>query len=199
MGGQTASFWPSRDRPRREGSSARTAPPSRARRRDAFEHVLLALNVPQPRGRAVTRKRTGRRSRACRLLTGDRPSELLLGGARCSSSGNETQLRQYLKNSVETLRQARARDKVHRGKVERSRDCDGRRRFVPGIRSWSSAPASTPATHLRLSAFSISGQSEGHHHCSMRKRGARLRPRRLFNIQLIVDRSTRVIIEVTPP
>jgi hypothetical protein len=33
----------------------------------------------------------------------------------------------------------------------------------------------------------------------MRKRGARLRPRRLFNIQLIVDRSTRVIIEVTPP
>ncbi|HIT35895.1 MAG TPA: carbamoyl-phosphate synthase (glutamine-hydrolyzing) large subunit, partial [Candidatus Faecousia intestinavium] len=73
----------------------------RAENRDAFEKLLIELNIPQPKGRAVTRIEDGLEAASqigYPVLV--RPS-FVLGGRAMQIVGNENQLRHYLRTAVE--------------------------------------------------------------------------------------------------
>ena len=73
----------------------------RAENRDAFERLLLELNIPQPQGRAVTNIEDGVTAAAAigyPVLV--RPS-FVLGGRAMQIVANEDMLRHYLKTAVE--------------------------------------------------------------------------------------------------
>lgn len=107
----------------------------KAENRDAFEKLLLALGIPQPRGRAVTRIEDGvdaAKEIGYPVLV--RPS-FVLGGRAMQIVADETQLRHYLHTAVEIDADKPVLvDKYIRGKeVEVDAICDGRDVFVPGI------------------------------------------------------------------
>ncbi|MBQ1524884.1 MAG: carbamoyl-phosphate synthase large subunit, partial [Firmicutes bacterium] len=73
----------------------------KAENRDSFEKILLELNIPQPKGQAVTRIEDGIKAASeigYPVLV--RPS-FVLGGRAMQIVGNEEQLRHYLKTAVE--------------------------------------------------------------------------------------------------
>ncbi|MBQ4552052.1 MAG: carbamoyl-phosphate synthase large subunit, partial [Clostridia bacterium] len=107
----------------------------RAENRDSFEKILKDLNIPQPRGKAVTRIEDGIAAAAeigYPVLV--RPS-FVLGGRAMQIVGNEEQLRHYLKTAVEIDEDKPVLvDKYIIGKeVEVDAICDGVDVFVPGI------------------------------------------------------------------
>ncbi len=107
----------------------------RAENRDLFEKVLEELNIPQPKGRAVTKIEDGVQAAAeigYPVLV--RPS-FVLGGRAMEIVADEQQLRQYLKTAVEIDEDKPVLvDKYIQGKeVEIDAICDGRNVFVPGI------------------------------------------------------------------
>ena len=107
----------------------------RAENRDSFEKLLLDLNIPQPKGRAVTKIEDGVAAAAeigYPVLV--RPS-FVLGGRAMQIVANEDQLRHYLKTAVEIDADKPVLvDKYIQGKeVEVDAICDGTDVFVPGI------------------------------------------------------------------
>ncbi len=107
----------------------------RAENRDSFEKILLDLNIPQPKGTAVTDIESGVRAAAeigYPVLV--RPS-FVLGGRAMEIVANEEMLRHYLKTAVEIDADKPVLvDKYIQGKeVEVDAICDGRDVFVPGI------------------------------------------------------------------
>ena len=105
----------------------------KAENRDSFEKILQELNIPQPKGKAVTNIEDGvNAAQDIGYPVLVRPS-FVLGGRAMQIVANEHQLRQYLKTAVEIDEDKPVLvDKYIIGKeVEVDAICDGRDVFVP--------------------------------------------------------------------
>jgi len=174
----------------------------RAENRDAFEHVLETLSIPQPQGRAVTSIGEGvAAANEIGYPVLVRPS-FVLGGRAMQIVAKEEDLRHYLKTAVEIDADKPVLvDHYIRGKeVEVDAVCDGVHVFVPGmmelvertgVHSGDSISVYPPYSLSQRVKETILDYTE--------KLGLGIGIVGLFNIQFIVDKSDRVyIIEVNP-
>ena len=174
----------------------------KAENRDAFEKLLLSLNIPQPQGRAVTRIEDGiAAAKAIGYPVLVRPS-FVLGGRAMQIVANESQLRHYLRTAVEIDEDKPVLvDKYIRGKeVEIDAICDGENVFVPGIMELVERTGVHSGDSISVyPSFSISNKVKGVILQYARKLGPAIGIKGLFNIQFIVDsREDVYIIEVNP-
>jgi carbamoyl-phosphate synthase large subunit len=174
----------------------------RAENRDSFEKVLLALDIPQPRGRAVTDLEEGvRAAEEIGYPVLVRPS-FVLGGRAMEIVANEEMLRQYLKTAVEIdVDKPVLVDKYIQGKeVEVDAICDGRDVFVPGIMELVERTGVHSGDSISVyPPFSISNKVKGIILQYAKKLGLGIGIIGLYNIQFIVDKQDNVyIIEVNP-
>lgn len=174
----------------------------RAENRDSFEKILDQLNIPQPKGKAVTKIEDGIAA-ACEIgypvLV--RPS-FVLGGRAMQIVGNEEQLKQYLKTAVEIdVDKPVLVDKYIQGReVEVDAICDGRNVFVPGIMELVERTGVHSGDSISVyPSFSISDKVKGIILQYTKKLGLGIGIVGLYNIQFIVDHEDNVfIIEVNP-
>ena len=174
----------------------------KAENRDAFEKLLLELNIPQPRGRAVTRIEDGvSAAKEIGYPVLVRPS-FVLGGRAMQIVSNEAQLRHYLQTAVEIDADKPVLvDKYIRGKeVEIDAICDGEQVFVPGIMELVERTGVHSGDSISVyPPFSISNKVKGIILQYAKKLGPAIGIKGLFNIQFIVDPEDNVfIIEVNP-
>ena len=174
----------------------------KAENRDAFEKLLLQLNIPQPPGKAVTRMEDGlSAAREIGYPVLVRPS-FVLGGRAMQIVSNEAQLRHYLRTAVEIDEKKPVLvDKYIRGKeVEIDAICDGKDVFVPGIMELVERTGVHSGDSISVyPSFSISDKVKGIILQYAKKLGPAIGIKGLFNIQFIVDSSDNVfIIEVNP-
>ena len=174
----------------------------RAENRDSFEKILLELDIPQPKGRAVTKIEDGVAAAAeigYPVLV--RPS-FVLGGRAMQIVANEEQLRHYLKTAVEIDADKPVLvDKYIQGKeVEVDAICDGRDVFVPGVMELVERTGIHSGDSISVyPAFSISDRVKGIILQYAKKLGLGIGIVGLYNIQFIVDNEENVyIIEVNP-
>ena len=174
----------------------------RAENRDSFEKILSELNIPQPKGRAVTKIEDGIATAAeigYPVLV--RPS-FVLGGRAMQIVANEEQLRHYLKTAVEIDEDKPVLvDKYIQGKeVEVDAICDGINVFVPGIMELVERTGVHSGDSMSVyPAFSISNKVKGIILQYAKKLGLGIGIIGLYNIQFIVDKDDNVfIIEVNP-
>ena len=174
----------------------------RAENRDSFEKILLELNIPQPKGRAVTRIEDGVRAASdigYPVLV--RPS-FVLGGRAMQIVSNEEQLRHYLKTAVEIDADKPVLvDKYIEGKeVEVDAICDGRNVFIPGIMELVERTGIHSGDSISVyPTFSISDKVKGTILQYAKSLGLGIGIVGLYNIQFIVDNDENVfIIEVNP-
>ena len=174
----------------------------RAENRDSFEKILLELNIPQPKGQAVTNIEDGVRAAAeigYPVLV--RPS-FVLGGRAMQIVAKEEHLRHYLKTAVEIDADKPVLvDKYIAGKeVEVDAICDGRDVFVPGIMELVERTGIHSGDSISVyPTFSISDKVKGIILQYAKKLGLGIGIVGLFNIQFIVDEHDDVyIIEVNP-
>ena len=174
----------------------------KAENRDAFEKLLLELNIPQPKGRAVTRIEDGvAAAKEIGYPVLVRPS-FVLGGRAMQIVSNEAQLRHYLQRAVEIDADKPVLvDKYIRGKeVEIDAICDGEQVFVPGIMELVERTGVHSGDSISVyPPFSISNKVKGIILQYAKKLGPAIGIKGLFNIQFIVDPDDNVfIIEVNP-
>ncbi len=174
----------------------------RAENRDSFEKILKKLNIPQPKGRAVTNIEEGVKTASeigYPVLV--RPS-FVLGGRAMQIVGNEKQLRHYLKTAVEIDEDKPVLvDKYIIGKeVEVDAICDGRDVFVPGIMELVERTGIHSGDSISVyPTFSISNKVKGIILQYAKQLGLGIGIIGLYNIQFIVDKDENVfIIEVNP-
>ena len=174
----------------------------RAENRDSFEKILQELNIPQPKGRAVTKIEDGVAAAAeigYPVLV--RPS-FVLGGRAMQIVADEAQLRHYLKTAVEIDTDKPVLvDKYIQGKeVEVDAICDGRDVFVPGIMELVERTGIHSGDSISVyPTFSISDKVRGTILQYAKKLGLGIGIIGLYNIQFIVDDQDNVyIIEVNP-
>ncbi len=174
----------------------------RAENRDSFEKILIDLNIPQPKGRAVTKIEDGVSAAAeigYPVLV--RPS-FVLGGRAMQIVANEEQLRHYLKTAVEIDSDKPVLvDKYIEGKeVEVDAICDGHDVFVPGIMELVERTGIHSGDSISVyPTFSISDNVKGIILQYAKKLGLGIGIIGLYNIQFIVDKNEDVyIIEVNP-
>lgn len=174
----------------------------KAENRDSFEKILKSLDIPQPKGKAVTNIEDGVKAAAeigYPVLV--RPS-FVLGGRAMQIVANEDQLRHYLKTAVEIDEDKPVLvDKYIIGKeVEVDAICDGRNVFVPGIMELVERTGIHSGDSISVyPAFSISDKVKGIILQYARKLGLGIGIVGLYNIQFIVDKDENVfIIEVNP-
>ncbi len=174
----------------------------KAENRDAFEKLLLSLDIPQPEGKAVTDIEEGVAAAArigYPVLV--RPS-FVLGGRAMQIVANEEQLRHYLKTAVEIDADKPVLvDKYIIGKeVEVDAICDGRDVFVPGVMELVEKTGIHSGDSISVyPTFSISDKVKGTILEYAKKLGLGIGIRGLYNIQFIVDKDEKVfIIEVNP-
>ncbi len=174
----------------------------RAENRDSFEKILKELNIPQPKGKAVTKIQDGIDAAAeigYPVLV--RPS-FVLGGRAMQIVGNEEQLRHYLKTAVEIDEDKPVLvDKYLEGKeVEVDAICDGTDVFVPGIMELVERTGVHSGDSISVyPTFSISDKVKGIILQYAKKLGLGIGIIGLYNIQFIVDKEENVyIIEVNP-
>ncbi len=174
----------------------------RAENRDSFEKILEELNIPQPKGKAVTNIEDGINAAAeigYPVLV--RPS-FVLGGRAMQIVANEEQLRRYLRTAVEIDEDKPVLvDKYIEGKeVEVDAICDGRDVFVPGIMELVERTGVHSGDSISVyPAFSISDKVKGTILQYAKKLGLGIGIVGLYNIQFIVDKDENVfIIEVNP-
>ena len=174
----------------------------RAEDRKQFEQLLEELQIPQPRGEAVTSIEEGVRAASeigYPVLV--RPS-FVLGGRAMQIVAGEEQLRHYLKNAVEIDADKPVLvDKYIRGKeVEIDAICDGRDVFVPGIMELVERTGIHSGDSISVyPSFSISNKVKGIILQYAKKLGLSIGIIGLDNIQFIVDQNEDVyIIEVNP-
>ena len=174
----------------------------RAENRDSFEKILEELNIPQPKGKAVTKIEDGVAAAAeigYPVLV--RPS-FVLGGRAMQIVANEDQLRHYLKTAVEIDADKPVLvDKYIQGKeVEIDAICDGRDVFVPGIMELVERTGIHSGDSISVyPTFSISDKVRGIILQYAKKLGLGIGIIGLYNIQFIVDSNDEVyIIEVNP-
>ena len=174
----------------------------RAENRDAFEKLLSELNIPQPKGRAVTKIEDGiAAANEIGYPVLVRPS-FVLGGRAMRIVANEDQLRNYLKTAVEIDEDKPVLvDKYIQGKeVEVDAICDGINVFVPGIMELVERTGVHSGDSMSVyPAFSISNKVKGIILQYAKKLGLGIGIVGLYNIQFIVDKDENVyIIEVNP-
>ena len=174
----------------------------KAENRDAFEKLLAELNIPQPRGKAVTKIEDGvETAKEIGYPVLVRPS-FVLGGRAMQIVANEDQLRHYLHTAVEIDADKPVLvDKYIRGKeVEIDAICDGENVFVPGIMELVERTGVHSGDSISVyPSFSISNKVKGIILQYARKLGPAIGIKGLFNIQFIVDEKDAVyIIEVNP-
>ncbi len=174
----------------------------RAENRDAFEKILEDLNIPQPKGQAVTKIEDGVRVASkigYPVLV--RPS-FVLGGRAMQLVGNEDQLRHYLRTAVEIDEDKPVLvDHYIQGKeVEVDAICDGHDVFVAGIMELVERTGIHSGDSISVyPSFSISDKVKGKILTYTKKLGLGIGIVGLFNIQFIVDEHDDVyIIEVNP-
>ena len=174
----------------------------RAENRDSFERLLQELNIPQPRGCAVTNIEDGVRAAGeigYPVLV--RPS-FVLGGRAMEIVANEGMLRHYLKSAVEVdVDKPVLVDKYVSGReVEVDAICDGRNVFVPGIMELVERTGVHSGDSISVyPPFSISDKVKGTILTYAKKLGLGIGIVGLYNIQFIVTPEDEVyIIEVNP-
>ena len=174
----------------------------KAENRDAFEKLLSELNIPQPKGRAVTSIEEGvRAAEEIGYPVLVRPS-FVLGGRAMQIVAREDALRDYLKTAVEIDKDKPVLvDKYIRGKeVEVDAICDGERVFVPGIMELVERTGIHSGDSISVyPTFSIPEQVKRTILDYTEKLGLGIGIIGLYNIQFIVDENNRVsVIEVNP-
>ncbi len=174
----------------------------KAENRDSFEKLLLELNIPQPKGKAVTKIEDGVAAAAeigYPVLV--RPS-FVLGGRAMQIVANEEQLRKYLHTAVEIDEDKPVLvDKYIEGKeLEVDAICDGRDVFVPGIMELVERTGIHSGDSISVyPTFSVSNKVKGIILQYAKKLGIGIGIKGLYNIQFIVDKDENVyIIEVNP-
>ena len=174
----------------------------RAENRDSFEKILEELDIPQPKGRAVTNIEDGiKAAEEIGYPVLVRPS-FVLGGRAMQIVAKEEHLRHYLKTAVEIDEDKPVLvDKYIQGKeVEIDAICDGRDVFVPGIMELVERTGVHSGDSISVyPTFSISDKVKGIILQYAKKLGLGIGIVGLFNIQFIVDENDNVyIIEVNP-
>ncbi|MDD5864354.1 MAG: carbamoyl-phosphate synthase large subunit [Firmicutes bacterium] len=174
----------------------------RAENRDSFERLLQELDIPQPKGKAVTNLDDGvAAAREIGYPVLVRPS-FVLGGRAMEIVANEKQLRQYLKSAVEISDDKPILvDKYIEGReVEIDAICDGRDVFVPGIMELVERTGVHSGDSISVyPAFSISNEVKAAILRYTKKLGLGIGIVGLFNVQFIVDKDDNVsVIEVNP-
>ena len=174
----------------------------RAENRDLFEKLLKDLNIPQPKGQAVTNIEDGVKAAAeigYPVLV--RPS-FVLGGRAMQIVSKEADMRHYLRTAVEVdVDKPVLVDKYIRGKeVEVDAICDGRDVFVPGIMELVERTGVHSGDSMSVyPSYSISDKVKGTILRYTKMLGVGIGIVGLYNIQFIVDDNDDVfIIEVNP-
>ena len=174
----------------------------KAENRDSFEKLLSELNIPQPKGKAVTKIEDGiAAAKEIGYPVLVRPS-FVLGGRAMQIVADENQLRNYLKTAVEIDEDKPVLvDKYVQGKeVEVDAICDGRDVFVPGIMELVERTGVHSGDSISVyPTFSISDKVKGIILQYAKKLGLGIGIIGLYNIQFIVDENDNVfVIEVNP-
>ncbi|MCQ2449402.1 MAG: carbamoyl-phosphate synthase large subunit [Clostridia bacterium] len=174
----------------------------RAENRDSFEKLLIDLNIPQPKGQAVTSIEAGvRAAEEIGYPVLVRPS-FVLGGRAMQIVAKEKALREYLKTAVEIDEDKPVLvDKYIRGKeVEIDAVCDGRHVFVPGIMELVERTGVHSGDSISIyPTYSLSDKVKGTILDYAERLGLGIGIIGLYNIQFIVDEQENVyIIEVNP-
>lgn len=174
----------------------------KAENRDAFESLLSELDIPQPKGQAVTNIEDGVKAAekiGYPMLV--RPS-FVLGGRAMQIVAKEEELRRYLKTAVEIDEDKPVLiDKYICGKeVEIDAICDGMDVFVPGIMELVERTGVHSGDSISVyPTFSISDKVKDTILDYAKKLGIGIGIVGLFNIQFIVDKQEKVsVIEVNP-
>ena len=174
----------------------------RAENRDTFEKLLSSLQIPQPKGRAVTNVEEGIRAASeigYPVLV--RPS-FVLGGRAMTIVANEKKMAEYLRNAVEVDADKPVLvDHYIRGKeVEVDAVCDGRNVFIPGIMELVERTGVHSGDSISVyPSYSLPDSVKETILEYTEKLGLNIGIVGLFNIQFIVDPDNKVyIIEVNP-
>ena len=174
----------------------------RAENRDAFEKLLLELNIPQPVGRAVYGIEAGVQvAREIGYPVLVRPS-FVLGGRAMQIVAKEASMWNYLRTAVEVDEDKPVLvDKYIRGKeVEVDAVCDGQRVFIPGIMELVERTGVHSGDSISVyPSYSLSERVKQTILDYTEKLGLGIGIIGLFNIQFIVDPDEKVyVIEVNP-
>ena len=174
----------------------------RAEDRGEFEKLLLSLDIPQPKGVAVTNIEDGvKAANEIGYPVLVRPS-FVLGGRAMQIVSKEADMRNYLKTAVEVdVDKPVLVDKYIKGKeVEVDAICDGQDVFVPGIMELVERTGVHSGDSISVyPPFSISQKVKDTILDYAKKLGLGIGIVGLFNIQFIVDEDENVyIIEVNP-
>ncbi|MBQ7491125.1 MAG: carbamoyl-phosphate synthase large subunit [Clostridia bacterium] len=174
----------------------------RAEDRDLFEKMIDELEIPHPRGEAVTNIEDGVRvAKEIGYPVLVRPS-FVLGGRAMEIVADEEMLRHYLRTAVEIDEDKPVLvDQYIGGKeVEIDAICDGHDVFVPGIMELVERTGIHSGDSISVyPAFSISNKVKGTILTYAKKLGLGIGIVGLYNIQFIVDKNDDVyIIEVNP-
>lgn len=174
----------------------------KAENRDSFEKLLSSLNIPQPKGQAVTNIPDGLKAAGeigYPVLV--RPS-FVLGGRAMQIVAKEEALRRYLKTAVEIDKDKPVLvDKYIKGKeLEVDAVCDGRDVFIPGIMELVERTGVHSGDSVSVyPTFSVSDKVKNTIIEYTKKLGLGIGIVGLYNIQFIVDENENVyIIEVNP-
>ncbi len=174
----------------------------KAENRDSFEKLLEELEIPQPKGQAVTNIEAGIKAASeigYPVLV--RPS-FVLGGRAMQIVAKEEALRHYLKTAVEIDEDKPVLvDKYIRGKeLEVDAICDGKAVFVPGIMELVERTGVHSGDSISVyPTYSVSEKVKKTILEYTEKLGLGIGITGLFNIQFIVDDDDNVyIIEVNP-
>ena len=174
----------------------------KAENRDSFEKILKDLDIPQPKGKAVTNIEDGLKAAneiGYPVLV--RPS-FVLGGRAMQIVSKDEDLKHYLKTAVEIDEEKPVLvDKYIQGKeVEVDAICDGINVFVPGIMELVERTGVHSGDSISVyPTFSISDKVKGIILQYAKKLGLGIGIIGLYNIQFIVDPQDNVyIIEVNP-
>ena len=169
----------------------------RAENRDAFEKLLISLNIPQPKGQAVTSIEAGiQAAEEIGYPVLVRPS-FVLGGRAMQIVAKKEALCNYLKTAVEIDEDKPVLvDKYIRGKeVEVDAICDGKRVFVPGIMELVERTGVHSGDSISVyPSYSISKKVKDTILDYTKKLGLGINIIGLFNIQFIVDEDEKVYI-----
>ncbi|MBP5303831.1 MAG: carbamoyl-phosphate synthase large subunit [Clostridia bacterium] len=174
----------------------------RAENRDLFEKLLIDLDIPQPKGRAVTSIEAGiAAAKEIGYPVLVRPS-FVLGGRAMQIVSKEESMWNYLKTAVEIDEDKPVLvDKYIQGKeVEVDAVCDGTNVFVPGIMELVERTGVHSGDSISVyPSYSLSDEVKQTILDYTKKLGLGIGIVGLFNIQFIVSSSQKVyIIEVNP-
>ncbi len=174
----------------------------KAENRDAFDEVIKSLDIPNPKGEAVTDIESGvavAERIGYPVLV--RPS-FVLGGRAMEIVANEESIRHYLKNAVDVdIDKPVLVDKYLLGKeVEVDAVCDGQQVFIPGIMELvERTGVHSGDSNSVYPPFSISQKVKDTIVDYTTRLGLGIGIVGLFNIQFIVDKDENVfVIEVNP-